>query len=103
METTYAGETVAVNEDGFLADPSKWTAAIGGAIAVELGVSMSPQHWTAVNTAREEFVGAGASPGLRRLAKKSGMPIKAFYDLFPDGPAKKIARIAGIPKPKSCL
>lgn len=103
MDAVYAGTTLAVNEEGFLADPPRWTPAIGGAIATELGIAMTPESWTAVNAARAEFLAEGASPGLRRLSKKTGMPIKAFYDLFPDGPAKKIARVAGIPKPKSCL
>ena len=42
-------------------------------------------------------------PGLRKISKRSDVPIKAIYKLFPEGPAKAIAKIAGIPKPKSCL
>ena len=38
-----------------------------------------------------------------KVSKRSETPIKAIYKLFPDGPAKLIAKIAGIPKPKSCL
>jgi dissimilatory sulfite reductase related protein len=103
MEAVYGEAAVAVNEEGFLLDPAAWTPAIGVGIANDVGITMSPERWTVVNAARDEFVTEKASPGLRRLSKKTGLPIKTFYDLFPDGPAKKIARIAGIPKPKSCL
>jgi tRNA 2-thiouridine synthesizing protein E len=40
---------------------------------------------------------------LRKISKRSETPIKSIYKLFPDGPAKLVAKIAGIPKPKSCL
>jgi sulfur relay (sulfurtransferase) DsrC/TusE family protein len=29
--------------------------------------------------------------------------IKEFYALFPNGPLKKATKIAGIPKPASCI
>ncbi|MCK4919792.1 MAG: TusE/DsrC/DsvC family sulfur relay protein [Bacteroidales bacterium] len=29
--------------------------------------------------------------------------MKEFYTLFPGGPLKKATRIAGIPKPSSCV
>ena len=89
--------------EGFLLDPTQWNRALGETIAHEVGLTLSPQHWTVIDAARGDFGSAGASPGLRRLSKLTGFPIKTFYDLFPDGPAKKIARAAGIPKPKSCL
>jgi TusE/DsrC/DsvC family sulfur relay protein len=103
MEAVYGETTVVVNEEGFLVEPAAWTQAIGTGIANAIGITMSPDRWTVVNAARQEFLAEKASPGLRRLSKTTGLPIKMFYELFPDGPAKKIARIAGIPKPKSCL
>ncbi|MFQ5629699.1 MAG: TusE/DsrC/DsvC family sulfur relay protein, partial [bacterium] len=40
---------------------------------------------------------------IRRLKKSGGIPTKELYELFPNGPAKKAARIAGLPKPKGCV
>jgi tRNA 2-thiouridine synthesizing protein E len=37
------------------------------------------------------------------LGKTSGVPIKELYELFPTGPAKTAAKIAGIPKPRGCI
>jgi tRNA 2-thiouridine synthesizing protein E len=31
------------------------------------------------------------------------MSVKQIYELFPKGPAKVAARIAGIPKPRGCI
>ena len=46
---------------------------------------------------------AGAGPTVRALGKTSGVPVKELYQLFPKGPAKLAARIAGIPKPRGCI
>jgi tRNA 2-thiouridine synthesizing protein E len=40
---------------------------------------------------------------MRRIAKNSGIDMKSLYQLFPRGPGKLAARIAGLPKPKSCV
>ena len=46
---------------------------------------------------------AAADAAVARLTKESGVDTKALYQLFPKGPAKKAARIAGLPKPKGCI
>ena len=66
-------------------------------------MELSDHHWTVLNAARAIDAESGASPGLRKVSKRSETPIKSIYKLFPDGPAKLIAKIAGIPKPTSCL
>lgn len=106
METTSVSiptNIPARDAEGFLVDSDEWTREVAQAIATEIGIGLTPQHWVIVDAARKEFKANAASPGLRKLSKATGLPIKAFYDLFPDGPAKKIAKVAGIPKPKSCL
>ena len=45
----------------------------------------------------------GTGPTVRVLGKTSGVPIKELYQLFPKGPAKLAAKIAGIPKPRGCI
>ena len=45
----------------------------------------------------------GQSPGPRRIVSGAGVAMKDLYELFPKGPGKLIARIAGVPKPKACL
>lgn len=97
--------TVAVQTDaeGYLADKEDWSEELAGQIAKELGIELRDDHWKVLNAARTIESESGSSPGLRKISKQANTPIKAIYKLFPDGPAKLIAKIAGIPKPKSCL
>jgi tRNA 2-thiouridine synthesizing protein E len=52
---------------------------------------------------RQQYEDTGSGPNVRMLAKISGIPIKELYQLFPKGPAKTAAKIAGIPKPRGCI
>ncbi|MBW2507604.1 MAG: TusE/DsrC/DsvC family sulfur relay protein [Deltaproteobacteria bacterium] len=97
--------TVAVQTDaeGYLANKDDWSEELANELATELGIELGDAHWKVLNAARAIESESGSSPGLRKISKRSETPIKAIYKLFPDGPAKLIAKIAGIPKPKSCL
>ncbi len=52
---------------------------------------------------RHEYAEKGTGPTVRVLGKTSGVTIKELYQLFPTGPAKTAAKIAGIPKPRGCI
>lgn len=100
----YAGRVVQTNDEGFLTDGSQWTPEIGEAIAREVGVwPLGERHWTVITFCREDKAREGQSPGMRRIAKNSGVSMKELYELFPKGPGKLAARIAGLPKPQSCV
>ena len=99
----YADQTIALDSEGFLVNSADWNMEIGEAIAETLGIALTPDHWKLINFAREDFAVKKQSPGLRRINKNTGIGMKQIYKLFPKGPGKLIARIAGIPKPKSCL
>ena len=100
----YAGHAVDVNDEGFLVDSTQWTPEIAEEIAREVGLSpLSPRHWQVIAFCREDAAKQGAPPGLRRIAKLSGVDTKELYQLFPKGPGKLAARIAGLPKPQGCI
>lgn len=100
----YAGKTLEVTEDGYLVNSSDWNTDIASAIAKEEGIDeLTDRHMLVVNFMREVFEKSGDGPSIRKLTKESGVPTKELYQLFPKGPAKKAARIAGIPKPKGCI
>ncbi len=100
----YAGKTVELDADGHLANLHDWSEDIAVAIASDLGIEgLSDGHWTVVNFMRKVFQEDGDAPSIRRLTKESGVDTKTFYQLFPKGPAKKAAKIAGLPKPKGCI
>ncbi len=96
-------ETVQTDAEGYLSNRDDWSEELAMELAKQFSVELSDEHWTVLNAARAIETESGSSPGLRKISKRSETPIKAIYKLFPDGPAKLIAKIAGIPKPKSCL
>ena len=100
----YAGTEVTVNDDGFFADAQQWRAEMAPDIAREAGIdTLTPQHWQVVKFMRHEYAEKGTGPSVRALSKTSGVSIKELYQLFPKGPAKLAAKIAGIPKPRGCI
>lgn len=101
---TYAGKTVDVDGEGFLANPNDWTPEVAAAIAAEVGIpELTDKHWKVVDFVRSDFGVKGQSPGPRRIVTNTDVSMKDLYQLFPKGPGKLVARVAGVPKPKSCL
>jgi tRNA 2-thiouridine synthesizing protein E len=101
---TLAGIDVELNDEGFLVDPSQWTEAMAVDLARKEGIDpLSEEQWTVVRFMRSEYLTKGSGPSVRVLGKTSGVTIKELYQLFPKGPAKTAAKIAGIPKPKGCI
>ncbi len=101
---TYAGAVVEVDAEGFLADPAQWTEEMAHEIAAQNGLGeLTDRHWQVINFMRDSYLKTGAAPSIRTLGKVSGVPIKELYQLFPKGPAKLAAKIAGIPKPRGCI
>lgn len=103
MQREYAGRKLEVNGEGFLIDSTLWTPEVADAMALESGITLSPEHWKVLSFCREDAAREGGSPGLRRISKEAGVPTKDLYRLFPKGPGKLAAKIAGLPKPTACL
>ena len=101
---TYAGVAVELNDEGFFVDPNQWTRDVAVELAKADGIDqLTDQHWTVLEFMRKEYFEKGTGPTVRVLGKASGVNVKDLYLLFPKGPAKMAARIAGIPKPKGCI
>ena len=102
--TTLAGIAVELNEEGFLIDPDQWTEDMAVELARAEGIDpLTERHWRVVHFMRSEYAAKGTGPTVRVLGKISGVSIKELYQLFPKGPAKIAAKIAGIPKPRGCI
>ena len=96
--------TVSVDAEGFLTDPQDWSEELAVEIARDAGIDpLTDRHWEVVRFMRERYLTTGAAPTIRTLGKASGVPVKELYALFPKGPAKLAAKIAGIPKPRGCI
>ncbi len=102
METTIAGHTVSVNEEGYLTNFSQWSPDIAEAIAQEAKITLSPKHWDVLHYLQHEFQN-NVPLSIRKIGKSGVTDIKEFYVLFPQAPLKTASKIAGIPKPASCI
>jgi len=101
---TIAGKTVQVNEEGFMTNPAEWTKEIAIEMAKEEGLmELSQLHWKVIDFARQKAVDSGAAPTLRTITSYAGVTTKELFTLFPKGPAKKVAKIAGLGKPEGCV
>jgi len=105
METVeILGTTVELDKDGNLKNLFDWNEEIAKELAKEEGIEeLTDRHWMVINYMRGQYEEKGDAPSIRKLTKESGVATKELYQLFPKGPAKKAARIAGLPKPKGCI
>jgi tRNA 2-thiouridine synthesizing protein E len=97
-----AGVTVDINEEGYLTDLSQWTKEIAVEIAKEEGLDLTEKHFEILDYLREKQK-KGETLTIRSVGNSGIVDIKGFYGLFPGAPMKKAAKIAGIPKPVSCV
>lgn len=101
-ERIYADIKVPCSDQGYLEDLNTWTREIGNAIATEEGVNMTDNHWTVIQYLQDQYR-KEVPLTIRSIGKSGVVSIKEFYALFPGGPLKISSRIAGIPKPVSCI
>jgi TusE/DsrC/DsvC family sulfur relay protein len=99
-----AGREVTLNDEGFMTDPAQWTEEIAAALASQIGIDpLSEDHWKVIRFLRADFGEQGETATLRRVSTVAGIGTKDLYTLFPGKPARKMAYIAGLPKPKGCV
>ena len=98
----FAGVTVDVNEEGYFTNPAQWTREMAAEIAKEDGIQLTDKHFAVLEFLRERF-SKGEALTIRSVGNSGLIDIKGFYGLFPGAPMKKAAKIAGIPKPSSCV
>ena len=102
MEKQIAGKTIAVNEEGFMTNFSEWNEEVGNALATEANLTLSPRHWEVIKYLQNEYKNE-VPLSIRKVGKSGVVDIKEFYALFPNAPLKTSTKIAGIPKPASCI
>ncbi|MCC6147005.1 MAG: TusE/DsrC/DsvC family sulfur relay protein [Anaerolineaceae bacterium] len=95
--------TVQFDSEGFMTNAKAWTPEIGKAIAAREGMELTDRHWVVINYARSEFDSKGQPPTLRAITKNTDVGTKEIYALFPGGPAKMAAKVAGLGKPTGCI
>lgn len=102
--TTLTPLDVELNEEGFFVHPEQWSEEMVPELARREGIDeVTEAHWKVIRFMRAAYDTTGSGPTVRALGKTSGVTIRELYQLFPKGPAKVAARVAGIPKPRGCI
>lgn len=97
------GSTVHVDPEGFLTDYTEWSDDLAGQLAKGIGIDLTDEHWKAIRFLRQDYLAHGETATLRRVSTQAGIGIKQLFVLFPGKPAKKMAYVAGLPKPRGCV
>ena len=97
------GEELQTDDQGFLLEPD-YRREVVEAIATAEGLQLTDNHWKVVDWLREQYREHGHTPNFRNMLKgldevMPGCDSKSLYDLFPVGPAKQGAKVAGLPQP----
>ena len=101
--TTIDGHEIHVDDEGFMTEYDEWDEPLGKALAAQIGIAMTDEHWKAIRFLRSDYASQGETPTLRRVSTVGGIPTKSLFLLFPQKPAKKMAYVAGLPKPHGCV
>jgi tRNA 2-thiouridine synthesizing protein E len=97
------GVELETDADGYLLEANFTDEAVE-AIAAAEGIALTPEHWEVIRYLRDEYQENGHTPNFRNMLKgfqaiRPEADSKFLYDLFPLGPAKQGARMAGLPQP----
>ena len=100
--TEINGVTINVNDEGYFLDASQWSKNIAVEMAKRENIELTDKHYQVLEFLRNRFL-KGETLTMRSIGKSGIVDIKQFYELFPGGPLKMSSKIAGIPKPASCV
>lgn len=103
MAYTVNGNELETDDQGYLLE-ADFSDDVVHVIAAAEGITLNDDHWKVVNFLRDEYREHGHTPNFRNMLKAlseiiPGCDSKALYDLFPVGPAKQGAKVAGLPQP----
>jgi TusE/DsrC/DsvC family sulfur relay protein len=102
--TTIADREVHVDDEGFLTEYDEWDEDLAKTLAAAIGIDeLTDEHWKVINFLRSDYQDKGETATLRRVSTVGEVPTKDLFQLFPKKPARKMAYIAGLPKPAGCI
>lgn len=109
MTLNIDGQSIALDDEGYLEDRSLWTEQIASAMAETDGIELTENHWEVLRLLQAYYAEYQIAPNVRVLTKQIGKRLGKdkgnslyLYELFPRGPALQACRYAGLPRPTGC-
>ncbi len=95
---------IEIDESGFMRNPELWDEEIARILAAEDGLpSLSDDHWKLIRFVRAYYLKHNSAPLVRKLCSETGIRLASLYELFPNGPANGLCKIAGLDRPNGCV
>jgi tRNA 2-thiouridine synthesizing protein E len=101
---------VATTEQGFLVNPADWNENIARQLATSNNIKLNDEKWEIILFIRHYYLQFKHLPNARVFTKAIAKELgeakgnsRYLHTLFPDGPLKYACKLAGLPKPPTCL
>ena len=101
---------IQLDKEGFLRNLDDWSEEVAMELATAEHIELTDTHWQLIHLVRGFYRKFHVSPEMRPLVKltRDNLGITTntsihLMRLFPGSPAKLVAKIAGLPRPKNCL
>ena len=101
--TTIGATQVHADAEVFMTDYDEWSEDLARQLASQIGIELTEEHFKVLRFLRVDYQEQGQTATLRRISLQAGVPVKERFRLFPGKPAKKMAYVAGLPKPVGCV
>ena len=91
--------TQGMDEEGFLLQPETWTKKVARTLAQEqVPDGLTRDHWKVIDCVRQYYLESGTTPPARLVVRRTGFSLQCIHELFPNGYAKGVCKVAGIPR-----
>lgn len=104
---TFSLETT---NQGFLLNSTDWNESVAEQLAAVNNIELSAEHWEIILFIRHYYRQFKHLPNARVFTKAIAKELgetkgnsRYLHRLFPDGPLKYACKLAGLPKPPTCL
>jgi dissimilatory sulfite reductase related protein len=97
-----AGIDIAFDKEGYFIDSLQWNNDIAIVMAREEGLILTERHLAVLTYMRDRYFQA-KKVSLRNINHSGIVTLKDFYAMFPGAPLRTASRLAGLPKPESCV
>lgn len=101
---------IETTDQGFLVTQTDWNEKVAEQIAALNNIKLGEDHWEIIFFIRHYYQQFKHLPNARVFTKAIAKELgeakgnsRYLHKLFPDGPLKYACKIAGLPKPPTCL
>ncbi|CAG7857818.1 hypothetical protein MCAMS1_02785 [biofilm metagenome] len=110
MVLKVGGQVIETTEQGFLRHCDDWNEAVANQLASHENIGLTQAHWEVIVFMRSYYEQYRHLPNTRMFIKAVALTLGKdkgnspyLHRLFPDGPLKYACKLAGLPKPPTCL